>query len=73
MIIPVESLTSEVLEAIIKEFVLREGTDYGCEDIEMIEKIADVKAQLKQGSAILVYSELYETVNIIPADQYQQE
>ena len=72
MIIPIKSLTSDVLEAIIKEFILREGTDYGLEDAELTEKIAQVKSQLEQGSAVLVYSELYETVNIIPAEQFQQ-
>ena len=58
-----------VLENIIKEFVLREGTDYGIDDVEIAQKIEDVKAQLNQGSAVIVYSELYETVNIMPKSE----
>ena len=73
MIIEIDTLQPEILTAIIKEFVLREGTDYGAQDIGIEDKIIEVKAQLQQGSAVLVYSELYETVNIMPAEQFQQE
>jgi len=70
MIIPVEQLTSEVLTALIQEFVLREGTEYGLEDVALADKIAQVKLQLTQGLAVIVYSELHQTVNIMPAEQF---
>jgi uncharacterized protein YheU (UPF0270 family) len=70
MIIPLETLPKETLSAIIENFVLREGTEYGSEDVALSDKIQQVQQQLKQGSALLVYSELHETVNILPADQF---
>ncbi|WDD98876.1 YheU family protein [Thalassomonas actiniarum] len=70
MIIPPDKLSPEVLAAVIEEFVLREGTEYGAADIDLSTKIAQVKQQLADGSALLVYSELYESVNIMPADQF---
>jgi len=70
MKIPYQSIPEQTLAAIIEAFVLQEGTEYGSNDIDLEDKIAQVKQQLVQGSAILVYSELYETVNILPADQY---
>ena len=73
MIIPFEELEKDTLESIIKEFVLREGTEYGSEDICLTDKIAQVNAALANGSAVLVYSELYETVNILPIEQFHQE
>jgi uncharacterized protein YheU (UPF0270 family) len=73
MIIPVKELSNEILESIIKEFVLREGTEYGDQDIELSDKIVQVKAQLNEGSAVLVYSELHETVNILPIEQFNQQ
>jgi uncharacterized protein YheU (UPF0270 family) len=73
MIIPLEQLTSETLSAIIENFVLREGTEYGSEDVSLNDKITQVHQQLKQGTALLVYSELYETVNILPADQFVED
>ena len=73
MIIPLEQIQADTLDAIIEEFILREGTDYGAVDTSKANKIAQVKLQLKQGSAVLVYSELHESVNILPSDQFKQE
>ena len=73
MIIPHNEIAPDTLEALIKEFVLREGTDYGLEDIDLTDKIEQVKVQLQQGSAVIVFSELHETVNIMPADQFTPE
>lgn len=73
MIIPLEQLSPDTLNAIIEDFILREGTDYGDVDISKEDKIAQVKLQLKQGSAVLVYSQLHESVNILPSDQFNQE
>ena len=72
MIIPLEQLPTETLHAIIENFVLREGTEYGSTDVSLSDKIAQVHQQLKQGSALLVYSELHETVNILPAEQFSE-
>ena len=71
MIIPLDSLSSEVLHNIIKEYVLQEGTEYGAEDISLDEKIAQVHKQLIEGLAVVVYSELHETVNILPKEQFK--
>jgi uncharacterized protein len=73
MIIPLTQLSTDTLTAIIENFVLREGTEYGSEDVSLSDKIAQVHQQLQQGSALLVYSELHETVNILPADQFVED
>ncbi|MCJ8319704.1 MAG: YheU family protein [Colwellia sp.] len=73
MIIPTQDLASETLTAIIEEFVLREGTEYGDEDISLSDKIVQIKNQLAQGSVVLVYSELHESVNILPKEQFLQD
>jgi len=73
MIIPLEQLNEDTLYAIIEDYILREGTDYGAVDASKKDKIAQVKLQLKQGSAVLVYSELHESVNILPREQFTQE
>jgi uncharacterized protein YheU (UPF0270 family) len=72
MIIPFNDLNTETLFSIIKEFVLREGTEYGAEDVSIEKKVEQVKEQLTLGTAVLVYSELHETVNIIPTDQFKE-
>lgn len=71
MIIPISSLSAEILHNIIANYVLQEGTEYGFEDVSLDDKIAQVHQQLLNGSAVLVYSELHETVNILPAEQFK--
>lgn len=72
MIVPIAQLAPDTLTAIIENFVLREGTEYGREDVAFADKVSQVRKQLHQGSAHLVYSELYETVNIVPTEHLQQ-
>jgi uncharacterized protein YheU (UPF0270 family) len=69
MIIPIADLTEDVLLNIIEGFVLREGTEYGEADVSLAEKVQQVLTQLRLGDVLLVYSELHETVNIIPKQQ----
>ncbi|TWX64827.1 YheU family protein [Colwellia demingiae] len=71
MIIPLDQLSHETLTAIIEGFILREGTEYGAEDVSKEAKISQVKKQLEQGSAVLVYSELHESINILPSEQFK--
>ncbi|WP_275553521.1 YheU family protein [Mixta sp. Marseille-Q2659] len=71
MIIPWQDLAPETLDNLIEAFVLREGTDYGEQERSLMEKVEDVRRQLKNGEAVLVWSELHETVNIMPRGQFR--
>ncbi|MCM2678387.1 YheU family protein [Echinimonas agarilytica] len=73
MIIPIEQLPPETLTAIIEAFVLREGTDYGADEATFDDKIEHVRMQLNNGTAVLVYSELHESVDIVPANQFESD
>ena len=55
-----------------ESYVLREGTDYGAEEVSLDTKVQQVIAKLRSGEAVLVYSELYESVNIVDAQEYQE-
>lgn len=70
MIIPWQELDSETLTNLIEHFVLQEGTEYGEQDVPLARKVETVKAQLQQGSAVIVYSKLHESVNIVPRDRF---
>lgn len=70
MIIPWQDLAPETLDNLIESFVLREGTDYGEQERSLEQKVNDVKRQLKSGDAVLVWSELHETVNIMPRNAF---
>ncbi len=64
MIIPWQDIATDTLENLIREFVLREGTDYGTIEVSLQDKIDQVKSQLESGEAVIVFSELHETVDI---------
>lgn len=65
MIIPHAEIDNETLESIIESVVLRDGTDYGEEEMSLTEKVQLVKRQLNIGIAAIEYSEEHESINII--------
>ncbi|ALV90762.1 MULTISPECIES: YheU family protein [Pantoea] len=71
MIIPWQELEVTTLENLIETFVLREGTDYGEQERSLAQKVADVRRQLERGEVVLVWSELHESVNIMPARDFR--
>ncbi|RTZ14725.1 YheU family protein [Vibrio aquaticus] len=64
MIVPWQQIDPDTLENLIKEFVLREGTDYGAVERSLQSKIDQIKQLLESGEAVVVFSELHETVDI---------
>jgi hypothetical protein len=71
VIIPWKELEAETLNGLIESFVLREGTDYGEYERSLEQKVEDVRRQLKSGEVLLVWSELHETINIMPRGQFR--
>ncbi len=64
MIIPWQDLAEDTLTNLIEHFVLREGTDYGMDEVPFSDKVDQVREALKRGDAVIVFSELHETVDI---------
>ncbi|KJY86436.1 MULTISPECIES: YheU family protein [Vibrio] len=64
MIVPWQQIDPDTLDNLIREFVLREGTDYGELEISLPDKVEQIKSQLESGEAVVVFSELHETVDI---------
>ncbi|WP_074013568.1 YheU family protein [Candidatus Sodalis sp. SoCistrobi] len=70
MIIPWQQIDPTTLYNLIESFVLREGTDYGEQEKSLRQKVADVLRQVQSGEAVLVWSELHESINIMPRGHY---
>ncbi len=66
MIIPWQQLEEATLQNLIIEFVSRDGTDNG-DDTPVAMKVSRVVQQLKDGTAVVVWDEITETANIVPA------
>lgn len=64
MIIPWQSIPDQTLRNLIEHFVLREGTDYGEQEVSFEDKVEQVYLKLKLKEATLVYSELHESIDI---------
>jgi len=64
MIIPHTDIAPATLNALIEEFVTRDGTDYGDIETSMATKVQQVINQLERKEVFIVYSEEYETCNI---------
>jgi hypothetical protein len=73
MIIPYSDIDQDTLNNLIEYYVLREGTDYGEQEISLPEKVAAVKRQLKTNEVVIVYSALHETVNLMPKQLFLQQ
>lgn len=71
MIIPWQQIAPDTLQNVIESFVLREGTDYGEHERSLAEKVEDIRRQLISGEAVLMWSELHETLNIMPRSQFR--
>ena len=69
MIIAISDLSQEALYGLVEAFVLREGTDYGELEFSLAQKVNHVIAQLKSGQAQIEYSELHESVSVIPTNK----
>ncbi len=55
MKIPYQELAEETLEAVIEEFISREGTEYGAREYTLEQKVQQVKEQLQRGDIVLSY------------------
>ncbi|MBV2130860.1 YheU family protein [Arsukibacterium indicum] len=73
MIIPYHQLDQDTLNNLIEYYVLREGTDYGEQEVSLPQKVTAVRRQLKSGEVVIVYSELHETVNLMPKQQFLKD
>lgn len=72
MLIPWQALEPETLNNLIEYFVLREGTDYGEQEVSLADKVGEIQAQLVRGEVLLQYSELHDSVTLITREALRQ-
>jgi uncharacterized protein YheU (UPF0270 family) len=66
MIIPYEQISEEALQGLIEEFITREGTDYGFEEVSLSTKVEQIKLLLKRREIVVVFDPAYESVTLLP-------
>lgn len=65
MIIPYQSLSADVLQAIIEEYINREGTDYGEYELSLTQKVERLLPQIQSGDVLIVFNEISESVQLV--------
>jgi len=60
-----KSLSSEAMEGLIKEFILREGTDYGTKVYTLEEKVQKIYNQINSNYVSIVYDIENESTTLI--------
>lgn len=64
--VPPEALDEPTLQALLEEFVTRDGTDFS--DVD--ERIADMRSMLRTGRAHIVYDSVSESCNYVLDQDY---
>jgi uncharacterized protein YheU (UPF0270 family) len=72
MIIPHHLLSPDALRGVIEAFVTREGTDYGTHEVSLETKVVQVRQQLDEGTAVIVYDEATDSCTIQPTNQVSE-
>nr|WP_234999921.1 YheU family protein [Alcanivorax sp. DSM 26293] len=72
MIVPWEDLPPDTLTNLIEEFVTRDGTDYGDQEVATSTKVEQVRTQLKQQEAFIVFDEVTESVSVMGKEQARE-
>ncbi len=64
MDIPWTEFAPATLRAMVEEFVTRDGTDYGAQEITHEKKVEQVLEMLKKGEVKVVYDNTSETCDL---------
>lgn len=73
MIVPFKELSPDTLDALIEEFVTRDGAVHGHRDDSMEAMLASVRKQLAAGVVVIVYDEEDESCSIVPKEALKRD
>ncbi len=68
VIIPYTQLSAQALAGVVEEFVTRDGTDYGMQELSLESKISNLMRLLKNKKAVIVFDPYSQTCNILPSN-----
>ena len=71
MKIPYTELSQEALLGVMDAFILREGTDYGHEEITIDQKRSRVLSMLQSGEAEIVFYQESDHIDIVLVKAYK--
>lgn len=66
VVVPVSAIAEATLDNLLREFVTRDGTDYGAVETTEGQRVAQLRAALRSGDAVLLFDTDAETHDIVP-------
>ncbi|WP_133493533.1 YheU family protein [Alcanivorax sp. 24] len=65
--VPWREVSAETLTNLIEEYVTRDGTDYGEQEVPLTTKVEQVRRLLEGGECKLMFDEATESVDLVMA------
>ncbi|NPU92621.1 MAG: YheU family protein [Gammaproteobacteria bacterium] len=70
--IPWDALAEDILNALVEEFVTREGTDYGQQEVALERKVAQVVNGIRRKDYVIVFDTEAESTHILTGQQWRE-
>ncbi|MEH6549791.1 MAG: YheU family protein [Pseudomonadales bacterium] len=72
LLVPYDQLSEAALSGMMEEYVSRDGTDYGEQELSLDAKVGRLRVQLQRGQVVIVFDSETESCNLFTAEQFQQ-
>ncbi|MEY3018419.1 MAG: hypothetical protein RL336_1554 [Pseudomonadota bacterium] len=69
--VPLDALSDEALQGVLEEFVNREGTDYGEQELSLQQKSNRLYRQWQRGDVVLVFDPESETTTFMNREDWR--
>jgi uncharacterized protein YheU (UPF0270 family) len=70
--VPVEALSADTLRSVLESYILREGTDYGTDELNLETKVANLMRRIAAGAAHLVFDPNTETITFVTDAEWRR-
>ncbi len=70
--VPMDKLSEDVVQSLIEEFILREGTDYGASEVSLDKKKEQVSKQLENDDIKIVFDPNTDSVTLMTVNQFNK-
>lgn len=67
--VPANRLATDILQALMEEYVTRDGTDYGAVELTLEQKVARLESQITRGDIWLLYDGDTEEWDLLPREE----
>lgn len=69
VLVPLQRLETDVLQALLEDYATRDGTDYGERELTTQEKVERLRRQLSAGDLQILYDADSEQWDLVPEAQ----